>query len=141
MPKINIEVTATRTTRDDEFQGTIVFKNGVSEIKVEYLFAKLESFLNDAQMNATFTHDGRKFCLEGKITEEMFTNIPQKQRLLILLPIDLMVGAIEQAMHLSNGTTQMLRAFTGDIEGKGSGPIEISEEALKTIFEEKTKAA
>lgn len=133
MEKIHVSVTAARTDVDNQFKGTITFRNEKSE---ELVIGYVDSSPSDEIYDLEFSDKDEKFEIKGKPSREIFDAMSNKQKYIIGLSFELLAKTIQNSKNLglSNQTTQMLRAFNGDASGKMESTLEVDEDCYKGIF-------
>jgi hypothetical protein len=127
MKKIDLSVIAIRTDIDNQFKGTITFKDAKNKQVFEYLNNNPKSQKVDIEY-----YQGE----EGIPTPAILEPLTERQKWVFGLSIETLAQTIENSsdFSLSHSTTEALRMFGGDAQGKMSTSFEIDEDAYKLIF-------
>jgi len=134
MRLIKVSVTAIRVGDEDKFTGEIVFSNkeGGNDIKINYLCNKPNEI--EQNIDFLFKEDGcEEFNLKGKTKEEPFVSLNTRQRLLYLIPFNLILISIGRVNMYFNENFQTVESEV-EIQGESNDSFKMNQEAFDLIF-------
>jgi hypothetical protein len=134
MNKIEISVTVSRTDIKDQFKGSITLKNGLNEVKFNYLCTDPDEDVNVEF--SEFSNGIEGFKLNGFPSKELFETLKENQKLIFAMSVNSLSEAISntQDLSLSHEDIQILRMFGSDASGEINRTIEVGDKEYSSLF-------
>lgn len=133
MHNVNLSITATRTDIDEQFKGTITFRNEAGdEVVYEYIATNPKA----KEVNIKFSGRDDNFHIQGIPSKELIEKLTDKQKWIFGLSINLLSNVLDTRgdLLLSHETTQMMRMFQADASGKMSSSFGVEEDGYQFVF-------